>query len=109
MFAELTDKPVETDFALVNHYTTLPFVTQSVKKIHTRHGYPELETPPMDKDGKELMNAYVAVTPEMWALTQKQQKIEPSIIFNGVDRERFYPKKPVNKKLTNVLYISNWG
>lgn len=51
-------------------------------------------------------NRYVSVSEEV----QKANKtlgFDSDIIYNGIDTKRFYIKKPIRKKLKNVLFISN--
>lgn len=49
---------------------------------------------------------YVSVSEEVQN-ANKSLGFDSDIIYNGIDIERFYIKKPIRKKLKNVLFISN--
>lgn len=92
----------EFDVIFANHRTTVDFLLKEVKGkiIQTCHGiYPPLEQPHRYADG------YVAISNEV-SEHLKNKGYHSKIILNGVDCDRFYAKKAINKKLKNVLSLS---
>lgn len=88
----------EYDLLIINHNSCLRELADVRGfKIYTSHGiYPALEQP------IEGANRYVAITPEVQHHL-KSEGFDASIIYNGVDMERFNIKNPVNPTLENVL------
>lgn len=88
------------DLILVSHNTCLPSVSLTEgPKIFTSHGvFPSLEQPIRGADH------YVAISKEV-ADHLKKNGFDSTIIFNGVDCERFSPQKPIRDKLTRVLCL----
>jgi hypothetical protein len=90
-----TEPKKQYDLAIINHLD--PKLINAKKKIYTCHGIiPKLERP------REGADVYVAVSEEV-----KDFHNCDVIIRNPIDTERFYPKKPVNQELKNILVISN--
>lgn len=88
----------EYDLILINHTTCLEALEDAKgRKVFTSHGiYPEIEQP------EEGADAYVAISEEV----QKHMKakgFEAEIIRNGIDCDRFKPKKKINTKPKKVL------
>lgn len=92
-FVEVTTEMPDGDFYLVNHTNCFSLVPKNKPIIFTSHGRFGLELFPKEDCLK------VGVTEE----TAQGNMV----IRNGVDCERFKSKKPINKKLTNILYLSN--
>lgn len=91
-------KEREYDLILINHNTCLKDL-ENVKgyKIFTSHGvYPLLEQPAKGAD------AYVSVTPEVQR-HMESQGFKSTVIYNGVDINRFKPVKSPNDVIKNVL------
>lgn len=91
------------DIAIINHNVCLnKFRDLPCKKIFTSHGIlPDLEQPVMGAD------VYVSVSEEVQARL-KSKGFESIVIRNGIDCNVFNNRKPVNEKLTNVLFSSNY-
>jgi len=90
-------KPIY-DLILINHNTCLEYLKDiKGKKIFTSHGvFPELEQP---IDGADK---YVAISEEVQE-NLKDKGYEAEIIRNGIDCDRFKPKKKIRKKPKVVL------
>lgn len=91
------------DLALINHSVCLSALEgfNIKKRIFTSHGIiPELERP---IEGADL---YVSVSEEVQAHI-KAQGFESTVIRNPIDTDKFIAP-PVNEKLTNVLFLSNY-
>lgn len=88
----------EYDLVLINHNTCLARLKDvKGKKIFTSHGvFPELEQP------IEGADKYVAISEEVQDHL-KVKGFESTVIRNGIDCERFKPKKKLNKKPKRVL------
>lgn len=74
--------------------------------ISVCHGtVPFLEQPVLDLN----IHKFIAVSDEVFRHLQKKNvsKDKLEIIRNAVDIKRFYPEKPINEKLKNVLVLSN--
>ncbi len=95
---EIEDK---YDLAIINNNGCLVKAPKSAFKIFISNGViPEAEYP------VEGADEYVAVSEEV----QKMLAVngyESTIIRNSINIERFQSTKPTNKKLKNVLYLSN--
>ena len=88
------------DLILANHTTVVEKLWSYGYIIQTCHGtLPELEQP------SPYADAYVGVSEEVKGHLQKLG-FEATVIPNGIDCKRFYPKKPVSPKLTTVLSLS---
>lgn len=87
------------DLILANHTSTIEKINGCGYIIQTCHGvFPYLEQP--DKRA----NKHVAITYEVQEHI-KQKGFDSSIILNGIDCERFYPKKELNNTLKTVLSL----
>lgn len=87
------------DLILANHYTTVDFLFDRGYIIQTCHGIsPKLEQPSKRAD------AFVAITEEV-ALNLEKSGFSSSIIYNGIDCERFSPERPINKCIKTVLSL----
>ncbi len=90
----------EYDLILASHTSTTQLITEfGGKKIQTCHGvFLPLEQPfpGMDK--------YVSITKEVYDHLSNKG-FESTIIYNGIDCDRFKPINPLNKKLKNVLSL----
>lgn len=87
------------DLILANHTTVVEKLWTFGFLIQTCHGtLPELEQP------SPYADAYVAVSPEV---RQHLQSLgyEATVIPNGIDCRRFFPKRPVSQKLSSVLSL----
>ncbi len=87
------------DLILANHTTVVEKLWTYGFIIQTCHGtLPELEQP------SPYADAYVAVSPEV---RQHLQSLgyEATVIPNGIDCRRFFPKRPVSQKLSSVLSL----
>ena len=88
------------DLIIANHKPVISYLFQYGFIIQTTHGIlPGLEEP------SHFADHHVCVSRE----TQKylsEMNIQSDIILNGVDCERFFPGKPINKELTCVLSLS---
>ena len=87
------------DLILANHTTVVEKLWPYGFIIQTCHGtLPELEQP------SPYADAYVAVSPEV---RQHLQSLgyEATVIPNGIDCRRFFPKRPVSQKLSSVLSL----
>ncbi|NRR92005.1 UDP-glycosyltransferase [Winogradskyella undariae] len=87
------------DLILANHYTCVQELYKKGFLIQTCHGiYPILEQP------YALADAHVAISQEvknhLYNLGFKS-----NIIYNGINTNRFYDKKPVKKQLKKVLSL----
>ena len=87
------------DLILANHYTTVDNLYSRGYIIQTCHGITIGVESPSSK-----ANHYVAITPEVQEYLSKKG-FQSSIIYNGIDCNRFYPQKPVSKKLKNILSL----
>lgn len=88
------------DLALLSHKTSIE-LSKKVKafKIQTCHGiYPELEQPVPN------MDAYVAISEEVKSHLKSKGYLS-TVIYNGVDCQRFYPFNPINKNLKKILSL----
>lgn len=88
----------EYDLILINHTTCLEALKDAKgKKIFTSHGiYPAIEQP------QEGADAYVAISEEVQK-NMKEKGFEAEVIRNGIDCDRFKPKKKINKTPKRVL------
>lgn len=87
------------DLILANHNTTVDKLHLCGYTIQTCHGiFPELEQPSKNAD------AFVCISYEIQQHLKKKN-INAFIINNGIDCERFYPQKSINKKITSVLSL----
>jgi len=87
------------DFAIVNHTPCFNRIPESVFRIFTSHSkVVDIEFFPVGAD------ANVAVSEEI-------AKGKYPVIRNGINCAEFYPRKPINKTLKKVLYLSspNYG
>lgn len=89
------------DLILSNHTTVVEKLYPYGFVIQTCHGtLPQLEQP------SPYADAYVGVSPEVKEHLLKLG-YESTVIFNGIDCKRFYPKEPVSPTLTTVLSLSH--
>jgi len=95
--------PDHFDLAIINHNVCLEKAQHlTCKKIFTSHGIlPSLEQPVKGAD------VYVAVSEEVQA-NLRRKGFTSTVIRNGLDLEKFKPTEPVNEKLKNVLFSSNY-
>ena len=100
-FANIVDEPSgEYDLILINHNSCLEKV-KDVKgfKIFTSHGiYPELEQP------VEGADAYVAISKEVQG-NLKEKGFESTVIFNGIDCERYKPQKEIGDSIKKIFSL----
>ena len=91
------------DLAIINHNTCLATTKHlSCKKIFTSHGViPDLEQP------VEGADVYVAESEEVQD-SLKEKGFDSVVIRNGIDTEHYAPTRPVNRKLKNILFSSNY-
>lgn len=88
------------DLILANHTTVVKEICSLGYTIQTCHGtIPELEQP------SPFADAHVAVSEEVKA-NLKEFGFASIVIHNGIDCERFCPKKPVSPTLSTVLSLS---
>ena len=92
------------DLILASHLSSHPIINNlQGKKIQTCHGpMHHLEQPMSGIDG------YVSVSEEVQAHLQSKN-IQSSVIYNGVDVDRFSPKKPIGDSVKSVLSLSQHG
>ena len=93
---ETVEPKPEYDLILINHNTCLEAL-KDIKgfKIYTCHGiYPDIEQPKAGAD------AYVAISEEIY---DHIRDFKPVLIRNGIDCERFSPKKPLRKSVNRIL------
>lgn len=100
------DKPPtkKYDLILSSNKTVIEPITK-VKgfRIHTYHGiHVEDEQPFGDAD------LDVSISEEVQDYLN-QKSIQSHIIRNGIDTERFYPTKPINKSIKKVLSLAHSG
>lgn len=87
------------DLILANHNTTVKSLWKYGYIIQTCHGvFPKLEQP------SKLADAHVAISQEVQDHLFKLGYYS-SLILNGIDCERFSPKKSLNSKLRSVLSL----
>lgn len=87
------------DLILANHNTCVKFLFDKGFVIQTCHGiYPPLEQPSIYAD------AYVSISQEVQTHLANRG-FSSRIIYNGINAERFYPKKDINKNLKTVLSL----
>lgn len=87
------------DLIIANHNTTIDFLHKNGYIIQTCHGVtPELEQPSIYAD------FYVSVSYEVQQYL-KSKNIYSLIINNGIDCQRFSPRKELNDNLTSVLSL----
>lgn len=72
-------------------------------KIQTCHGVGHHLEQPMKN-----MDAYVAISVEV-GIHLVRSGYTPTIIHNGIDTKRFYPRIPINKTLKSVLSLSQFA
>jgi glycosyltransferase involved in cell wall biosynthesis len=87
------------DLILVNHNTCLKHVIENTKgfKILTCHGvYPQLEQPILGAD------AYVSISEEVQDHL-KNLGYNSFLVRNGINCERFYPRKRIDRECKNIL------
>jgi len=97
----VVEKPTgEYDLVIINHNSCLRALSDvRGKKIFTSHGiYPQLEQPESGAD------EYVAISEEV-KKHMKELGFKATIIRNGVDCERFKPKKKIPAKAKRVLSL----
>jgi glycosyltransferase involved in cell wall biosynthesis len=100
------DPRVHYDLGILNHSNCLEHLRKHNidKIIYTSHGIiPQPEWPVPGAD------IYVSVSEEVQANVQKRWGIDSIVIRNPIDTQRFAPSKPVEDKLTNILFLSNYG
>lgn len=92
----------EYDMALMSHSSSIAMLKGvQAFKVQTCHGvYPALEQPVLG------MDAYVSITREVSDHLQ-ELRIPSTIIYNGIDCERFYPKKNIKRSLRSVLSLAH--
>jgi glycosyltransferase involved in cell wall biosynthesis len=89
------------DLILANHNTCVRSVYDRGPVIQTCHGiYPKLEQP------SDLANAWVSISREVKNYLKSLGK-ESTLIYNGIDCNRFKPVKPPEKKIRKVLSLSH--
>ena len=87
------------DLILANHNSCVEYLMGCGFIIQTCHGiYPELEQPSI------CANYLVAISKEVQDHLAKN-KFESVVIMNGIDVSKFFVKKGINDKLTNVLSL----
>lgn len=92
------------DLALINHNTCLSALEgiKIKKRVFTSHGViPELEQPIRGAD------VYVSVSEEVQE-NLKKQGFNSLLIRNPIDLDVYRPTRPINHKLTKVLFLSNY-
>jgi len=88
------------DLILANHNTCVRFLSRKGILIQTCHGiFPKEEQPDDHADG------HVAISKEV-AEHLKSLEFPSKMIHNGINCERYQPKKPIHTKLQNVLSLS---
>ncbi|MBL7559631.1 UDP-glycosyltransferase [Olleya sp. YSTF-M6] len=88
------------DLILANHNTCVNYLSRRGLLIQTCHGiFPKLEQPNRYADG------HVGISDEVVSFL-KNKGFVAKLIFNGINCQRFDAKKTINKKLTNVLSLS---
>jgi len=100
-FANVVDEPdKEYDLILINHNSCLRKLDGiSGFKIFTSHGiYPALEQP------EKGANMYIAISEEVKGHLANKS-FESELLYNGVDCERFFPKKPIRKELKKIFSL----
>lgn len=91
----------EYDVIFTSHTSTVNKI-KGIKglKIQTCHGiYHPLEKP------ANFIDKYVSITKEV-SDSLSAHKLPSTIIYNGIDCDRYKPVKPINDKLTKVLSLS---
>ncbi|GEQ86813.1 hypothetical protein ULMS_23210 [Patiriisocius marinistellae] len=87
------------DVIFANHNTTIPYLHKKGFTIQICHGiFPVLEQP------SPLANAHISISQEVQSHLAKKG-FNSLIVLNGININRFYPAKPINKTLTNVLSL----
>ncbi len=87
------------DLILANHYTCVAELYKYGFIIQTCHGiYPVLEQPFC------LADAYVSISQEVKTHLSKLG-YATTLIYNGINTNRFYSKKTIHKKLNTVLSL----
>lgn len=87
------------DLILANHNSIINHLYKRGYIIQTCHGtISELEQP------SKKANHYVAITQEVYDYL-RAKNIQSTIIYNGIDCNRFFPKKSVSAQLKNVLSL----
>jgi glycosyltransferase involved in cell wall biosynthesis len=99
-FAEILKEPSgDYDIILFNHNNTIHEAFNAKCKIYTIHGiFPVLEKPPTG------MDLYVAISQE---IANHYKSINPVVIYNGIDTEKYKPNNKNTKSKSNLLYSSN--
>lgn len=95
--------PVQFDLILANHHTTVAEAFTSCEGfiIQTCHGtIPKLEQPSAWAD------SFVGISNEV-RMHLKSKGFPSVLILNGIDCERFTPKRKINTTLQNVLSLSH--
>lgn len=92
---------LDYDLVLASHTSTIPAIFNVTgTKIQTCHGiYPALEQP------HRMVDKHVSISNEV-KVHLSNKGFASEIIHNGIDCERFSPIKPLNKKLKNILSLS---
>lgn len=91
----------EYDVAIINNNGCMPLAPKSAYKIFVSNGVIPTAEHPIDGADK-----YISISEEV-KNNLSDLGYESIIIRNGVDCERFSPQKQINKKLKNVLFLSN--
>lgn len=88
------------DLILANHNTCVTTLHDRGFVVQTCHGvFPKLEQP------SSLANAHVGISNEVITHLKEVGVKNPKLILNGIDCERFNPKKPLHDRLTSVLSL----
>ena len=88
------------DLILANHYTVVEKLWPLGYVVQTCHGnIAELEQP------SPYADAYVAVSEEVRKHLQSKGFQAAAVIANGIDCNRFFPKKPISQTLQTVLSL----
>jgi glycosyltransferase involved in cell wall biosynthesis len=88
------------DLILASHNTCVNFLSKRGITIQISHGiFPKEEQPTTYADGIISISEEVKTHIENLGLSSK-------LVLNGIDCERYFPKKPLNKNLTSVLSLS---
>jgi hypothetical protein len=101
VICNLVPSKKEYDGIFTSHTSTVNKI-KDIKglKIQTCHGiYHPLEKP------ANFIDKYVSITKEV-SDSLYAHNLSSTIIYNGIDCDRFKPVKPINEKLTKVLSLS---
>lgn len=86
----------EFDLILANHHTTVDLFQGRAFIIQTIHGL----TPKLEKPSK-VANHYVAISQEI----KSSLIFDSTLVWNGIDCDRFFPRFRINKKIKRVLSL----